>query len=400
MKKDSFPFVKAQNIPCNQGRRLDSADGSVFPARKRAPVERKEKMRKTALYIGMSLDGYIADPNGGVDWMTGQDESAENGDSYENFIKTVDTVIMGWNTYHQITTELSAGEWVYEGLTSWVITHRTAEEKMETAESPVLFTDRSPCDLVRNLKKEEGKNIWICGGADVVRQLMEEDLIDIYHISILPILLGDGIRLFQTSEKEKKLRLIRVGSENGITELVYLRRHFCRNVCANACGNICKNVHENGIRKFTTDDMERVMEIWLNGNLEAHAFIPRKYWESNAEAVKEQLLEAEVFVCEKEGRIEGFAGLQGNYLAGIFVEAGYRSKGIGRELLNRVKETHPVFSLHVYAENERAVSFYRREGLKVVSREMEKDTGREEYTMEWRASAARAEWCALAAGTE
>ena len=222
----------------------------------------------------MSLDGYIADPNGGVDWMTGQDESAENGDSYENFIKTVDTVIMGWNTYHQITTEL-----------------------------------------------------------------------------------------------------------------VYVRRHVCRHFCANACGNICENVHENGIRKFTADDMERVMEIWLNGNLEAHAFIPRKYWESNAEAVKEQLLEAEVFVCEKEGRIKGFAGLQGNYLAGIFVEAGSRSKGIGRELLNRVKETHPVFSLHVYAENERAVSFYRREGLEVVSREMEKDTGREEYTMEWRASA-------------
>ena len=52
-------------------------------------------MRKTVLYIGMSLDGYIADPNGGVGWMNGQEEAAENGDSYENFIKTVDTVIMG-----------------------------------------------------------------------------------------------------------------------------------------------------------------------------------------------------------------------------------------------------------------------------------------------------------------
>ena len=127
------------------------------------------------------------------------------------------------------------------------------------------------------------------------------------------------------------------------------------------------------------------MEIWLNGNLEAHAFIPREYWESNAEAVKEQLLQAEIFVCEEEGKIQGFAGLQGNYLAGIFVEAGARSKGIGRELLNCVKEAHPVFFLHVYAENERAAAFYRREGLKVVSRKTEEDTGREEYTMEWRA---------------
>ena len=212
-------------------------------------------MRKTVLYIGMSLDGYIADPNGGVGWMNGQEESAENGDSYENFIKTVDTVIMGWNTYHQVTTELSAGEWVYEGLTTWVITHRTAEEGEKATESPILFTDRSPCDLVKSLKKEEGKNIWICGGADIVRQLMEEDLIDVYHVSILPTLLGDGIRLFQTLEKGKKLRLIRTESENGITGLVYVRR--------NASGN----VHENRIRKFTPDDMEQVMEIWLNANL-------------------------------------------------------------------------------------------------------------------------------------
>ena len=183
--------------------------------KKELPVERKEKMRKTVLYIGMSLDGYIADPNGGVGWMNGQEESAENGDSYENFIKTVDTVIMGWNTYHQVTTELSVGEWVYEGLTTWVITHRTAEEGEKATESPILFTDRSPCDLVKSLKKEEGKNIWICGGADIVRQLMEEDLIDVYHVSILPTLLGDGIRLFQTLEKGKKLRLIRTESENG-----------------------------------------------------------------------------------------------------------------------------------------------------------------------------------------
>ena len=125
------------------------------------------------------------------------------------------------------------------------------------------------------------------------------------------------------------------------------------------------------------------MKLWLNGNLEAHAFLPRKYWESHAEMVKEQLLCAEVLVYEEGGSIKGFAGLQGNYLAGIFVEGSSRSKGIGRALLDRVKETHPFFTLHVYAENARAAAFYRRGGLQAVSRETEKDTGREEYTMEW-----------------
>ena len=353
-------------------------------------------MRKTVLYIGMSLDGYIADPNGGVGWMNGQEESAENGDSYENFIKTVDTVIMGWNTYHQVTTELSAGEWVYEGLTTWVITHRTAEEGEKAAKSPLLFTDRSPCDLVKRLKKEEGKNIWICGGADIVRQLMGEDLIDIYHISILPVLLGDGIRLFDAEEKTKKLRLVRMDSANGIAELVYVRRSSRRNTC--------ENENRSGlpgrIRSFVPEDLEQVMKLWLNGNLEAHSFLPRKYWESHAEMVKEQLLCAEVLVYEEGGSVKGFAGLQGNYLAGIFVEGSSRSKGIGRALLDRVKETHPFFTLHVYAENARAAAFYRREGLQAVSRETEKDTGREEYTMEWRAPSAGAGWRAAVSKTE
>lgn len=358
-------------------------------------------MRKAILYIGMSLDGYIADARGGVDWMTGQNETeetegtGETGDSYESFIKTVDTVIMGWNTYHQIITELSAGKWVYEGLTSWVITHRT-KQSAKAAKSPLLFTDRSPCDLVKRLKKEEGKNIWICGGADIVRQLMGEDLIDIYHISILPVLLGDGIRLFDAEEKTKKLRLVRMDSANGIAELVYVRRSSRRNTC--------ENENRSGlpgrIRSFVPEDLEQVMKLWLNGNLEAHSFLPRKYWESHAEMVKEQLLCAEVLVYEEGGSVKGFAGLQGNYLAGIFVEGNSRSKGIGRALLDRVKETHLFFTLHVYAENARAAAFYRREGLQAVSRETEKDTGREEYTMEWRAPSVGTGWRAAVSKTE
>lgn len=81
-------------------------------------------MRNVVLFIAMSLDGYIADGNGRVDWLMGQDEDAETADSYMDFVKTIDTVIMGWKTYHQVTTELSPGEWVYENLQSYVITHR------------------------------------------------------------------------------------------------------------------------------------------------------------------------------------------------------------------------------------------------------------------------------------
>lgn len=67
-------------------------------------------MRKVILFIAMSLDGYIADRNGKVDWLNSQDDHVENLNTYSIFIEGVDTVVMGWNTYHQIITELSPKE--------------------------------------------------------------------------------------------------------------------------------------------------------------------------------------------------------------------------------------------------------------------------------------------------
>ena len=176
-------------------------------------------MCKVTLFIAMSLDGYIADKDGGVDWLNGQEEDGENMDTYSEFIKTIDTIIMGWNTYHQVITELSPEEWIYPEQISYVITHR----EIPSTER-IHFTSESPCDLVKRLREEEGNGIWICGGASIVRQLMETDLIDTLHISVIPTLLGDGVRLFGPLEKEQKLRLVKTQSYNRITDLVYEKR--------------------------------------------------------------------------------------------------------------------------------------------------------------------------------
>ena len=129
-------------------------------------------MRKVVLFIAMSLDGYIADEHGRVDWLNGQDMSVENMDTYSAFVRDVDTVIMGWDTYHQIVTELSPEEWIYADLTSYVITHRKL-----SSEKGIFFTGKEPSALVRELKSKEGKSIWICGGASIVQQLVQNDLI-------------------------------------------------------------------------------------------------------------------------------------------------------------------------------------------------------------------------------
>ena len=176
-------------------------------------------MRKISLFIAMSLDGYIADSKGGVDWLKGQSSADENIDTYSEFVKNVDTILMGWNTYHQIVTELSPTVWVYNDFTTYVITHNeyTSFEK-------IRFTSTNPVDLVQRLKKENGKGVWICGGANLIQQLVNEDLIDCYYITIIPTLLGSGIRLFGNAEHEIKLRLLNTRSYNGMTDLIYTRR--------------------------------------------------------------------------------------------------------------------------------------------------------------------------------
>lgn len=176
-------------------------------------------MRKIVLFIAMSLDGFMADRNGKVGWLQGQSNDNENRDAYSEFVKDVDTILMGWNTYHQVTTELSPTEWVYADFTTYVLTHKDIPSTEQ-----IRFTDKSPRDLLEQLKSEEGKHIWICGGANLVQQLMQDDLIDQYYISVIPTLLGSGIRLFENTEKEIKLRLLKTQTYNGIIDLIYERR--------------------------------------------------------------------------------------------------------------------------------------------------------------------------------
>lgn len=176
-------------------------------------------MRKSVLFIGMSLDGYIADVQGGVEWMGGQTQSDDDMQSYEEFIKEIDTVIMGWNTYNQIANELSPKQWLYEEFYSYVVTHRDLPLKKN-----IEFTKQSPEEILHKLKQQDGKDIWICGGATIVSQLIEADLIDRFHVSVLPILLGDGIRLFSKQKQSMKLQLVKTQSYNGITDLIYERR--------------------------------------------------------------------------------------------------------------------------------------------------------------------------------
>ena len=140
------------------------------------------------------------------------------------------------------------------------------------------------------------------------------------------------------------------------------------------------------IRKAEERDLDAIMLIWRSANLDAHSFIPASYWLDRYEEVKAAIPLAEVYVHETDGAsgIDGFIGLNGNHVEGLFVESSVRSRGIGAKLLDFAKRERAALSLCVYVKNTRAVRFYLREQFAVQAERFDACTGEKELWMEWR----------------
>ena len=137
------------------------------------------------------------------------------------------------------------------------------------------------------------------------------------------------------------------------------------------------------VRELRKDDISKVADIWLNTNIKAHSFIPEQYWKSNFELVKELLLQATVYVYEDDNEIQGFIGLNDEYIEGIFVSDKMQSQGIGEILLNYAKGRRSKLLLNVYQKNTRAISFYQREEFIIQYGGLDEATGEKDYVMVW-----------------
>ena len=142
------------------------------------------------------------------------------------------------------------------------------------------------------------------------------------------------------------------------------------------------------IRKFRDEDTTNVMTIWTKGNFEAHNFIDKDYWLLNYNKVKnEYLKKAETYVYVENDEIKGFISLLNNeYIGALFVRKEYRKKGVGRKLVNFVKNKYEKLVLKVYEKNINAILFYVSLGFVNQKIQIDKETNEKEYIMEWRAS--------------
>ena len=140
------------------------------------------------------------------------------------------------------------------------------------------------------------------------------------------------------------------------------------------------------IRKFKDEDTVKVMTIWTKGNFKAHPFIEKDYWLENFNKVKEEYLwKAETYVYTEDDEIKGFISLlDGGYIGALFVKIDSLRQGIGKRLLNYVKEKYDKLTLNVYEKNVDATLFYVAMGFKNKKIQIDENTGEKEYIMEWK----------------
>ena len=173
--------------------------------------------RKVILYIATSLDGYIAKPNDDLSFLSLVQETGEDY-GYDDLKQSIDTVIMGRKTFDWVMKQI--GHVPHPDTNTFIIT-RT---KRPAIGKTTFYTGNLE-ELVRQLKTQEGKHIYCDGGAEIVTQLLNKKLIDEIILSIVPILLGEGTRLFKDGRPEQELTLVSAKSfQSGLSQLHYVTK--------------------------------------------------------------------------------------------------------------------------------------------------------------------------------
>lgn len=172
--------------------------------------------RKVVLYISMSLDGFIATNDDDLSWLSiAQKEGLDYG--YAAIQERSDTYIVGRKTY-DIVLGLTGGVFEQANLFDCYVITRQQKE----SENGVSFFNGNIETLINELKSKDGKDIYCDGGGQIVKLLMEKNLIDEYIITVMPIVLGDGKLLFIGGNQKIDIELVKSEQfETGVVQLHY-----------------------------------------------------------------------------------------------------------------------------------------------------------------------------------
>jgi dihydrofolate reductase len=155
-------------------------------------------MRKVVLGLGISLDGYIARPDGAVDFLFMPKDY-----SMAPFFKTVDVAVMGRKTLDD-GLKMTGGKFNNYGIKCYVMSRSQPPGERDGYE----VTNKTPEALIAEVRKQRGKNIWMMGGGELARDFLKADLIDEMEIGVVPVLIGEGIPLFPAGFPEREFKLV------------------------------------------------------------------------------------------------------------------------------------------------------------------------------------------------
>ena|SRR5689334_16075086 len=176
-------------------------------------------MRTLSLFIATTLDGYISKPNNDLSFLKLVEKAGEDY-GYAEFTSTIDTIILGRKTYDWVVREIGNSHYDNGERNVYVITRTERQSVGKTT-----FYTGDLTELVRQLKSKKGKNIYCDGGAEIINELLKNDLVDEFIISIIPILVGNGTRLFKEGRPEQLLEFINAKTfDTGLTQLHYRRK--------------------------------------------------------------------------------------------------------------------------------------------------------------------------------
>jgi dihydrofolate reductase len=171
-------------------------------------------MLEITYYAATSLDGYVATPDGGLDWLKPFEASGEDY-GYARFYASVDALLMGRKTYEVVQ---DFAQWPYAAKPSWVF----ARHALSRLHPDVLATSASPLEIVEQVEASGMRHAWLVGGGQLAAAFREAGLIDRVIVSVIPVLLGRGIPLFGAGGEARQLVLERVQHwPDGVVQIQY-----------------------------------------------------------------------------------------------------------------------------------------------------------------------------------
>jgi len=177
-------------------------------------------MKKVILDLAVTLDGYIEGVNGEIDWCIMDDDM-----DFDGFLSDIDTIFYGrvsydaWGNFRPDENASSAEKVLWEGVHSKMKYVFSGQNKKD---DNAIFINSDISDKVNEIKKQSGKDIWLYGGASLIKTFIQLNLIDVYRISVHPTVLGNGKPLFEDLKERIELKLLKTNIfKSGVVQLIY-----------------------------------------------------------------------------------------------------------------------------------------------------------------------------------